>query len=90
MLASEELDEKGMVVDFGDIRDVIKKWIDETLDHTLLLHKNDAINAVLTKENEKYYVMDANPTAENIAKLIFEYALEQNFPVVSVTLCSGR
>ena len=86
MLASEKLDEKGMVVDFGDIRDVIKTWIDETLDHTLLLHKDDSINAVLTQENEKYYVMDANPTAENIAKLIFEYALEQNFPVVSVTL----
>ena len=86
MLASSELDEKGMVMDFGDIRSVIKKWIDETLDHTLLLHKDDSINPVLLEENEKFYVMDANPTAENIAKLIFEYALEQKFPVVSVTL----
>lgn len=86
MLASEELDDRGMVIDFGDIRSVIKTWIDETLDHTLLLHKDDYIGAVLTANDEKFYVMDANPTAENIAKLIFEYALAQNFPVVSVTL----
>jgi 6-pyruvoyl-tetrahydropterin synthase len=86
MLASEELDDKGMVIDFGDIKSVIKQWIDETLDHTLLLHKDDAINSVLQDHNEKFYIMDSNPTAENIAKLIFEYALEQKFPVVSVTL----
>jgi len=86
MLASEELDDTGMVVDFSEVRSVIKQWIDATLDHTLLLHKDDYIGTVLTQNNEKFYVMDANPTAENIAKLIFEYAVEQNLPVVSVTL----
>lgn len=86
MLASDKLDDRGMVVDFGDIRSVIKTWIDATLDHTLLLNKDDYIGKLLADNNEKFYVMDANPTAENIAKLIFEYAAEQGFPVVSVTL----
>jgi 6-pyruvoyltetrahydropterin/6-carboxytetrahydropterin synthase len=30
--------------------------------------------------------MDANPTAENIARLIFQFALAQGFPVVEVSL----
>ena len=35
---------------------------------------------------EPLYLMDANPTAENIAKRIFEVAAEQGFPVVEVRL----
>ena len=30
--------------------------------------------------------MKENPTAENIAKLVFDYARSQNLPVVSVKL----
>ena len=30
--------------------------------------------------------MDVNPTAENIAKLIYEFAAAQGFPVVDVRL----
>jgi 6-pyruvoyltetrahydropterin/6-carboxytetrahydropterin synthase len=30
--------------------------------------------------------MDVNPTAENIARLIFEHAASQGFPVVEVKL----
>ena len=31
-------------------------------------------------------LIDENPTAENLAKLIAEYGLEQGFPVVEVRL----
>jgi 6-pyruvoyltetrahydropterin/6-carboxytetrahydropterin synthase len=31
-------------------------------------------------------VLDVNPTAENIAKMIFDYAKSQRFPVVEVRL----
>ncbi len=86
MLASDTLDERGMVMDFGDVKRVIKRWVDETLDHTLLLSKNDPLVPVFEQQNEKFYLMDENPTAENIAKLIFEFAAEQGFPVTSVTL----
>ncbi|RBP52869.1 6-pyruvoyl trahydropterin synthase family protein [Arenicella xantha] len=85
-LASEQLDERGMVMDFGDIKSVIKTWIDDNLDHTMLLCKDDPLVAVLTDNQEKFYLMDKNPTAENIAELIFNYAEQQNFPVESVTL----
>ena len=86
MLASQTLDERGMVVDFGDIKSSIKKWIDETLDHTMLLSVGDPLIPVFEENKEKFYLMDNNPTAENIAKLIYEYAEQQDFPVTSVTL----
>lgn len=85
-LASEKLDRRGMVVDFGDINRVIKKWVDDTLDHTMILAKEDALISVLKERKERFYVMDQNPTAEAIARLIYEYAVSQKFPVTKVTL----
>lgn len=86
MLASETLDERGMVMDFGDVKRVIKEWIDDTLDHTMLLSEGDPIVPVLEREGEKFYLMESNPTAENIAALIYRFAKDQGFPVKSVTL----
>lgn len=86
MLASEELDEQGMVMDFCEVRDTIKQWIDGTLDHTMLLSEGDPLVEVLQQNGEKFYLMQDNPTAENIARLIFDYARQAEFPVVSVTL----
>ena len=47
---------------------------------------DDPLLPVLTGLNEPVYVIPHNPTAENIARLIFEYAQEQGFPVVEVAL----
>ena len=86
MLASDTLDERGMVMDFGDVKRIIKGWIDETLDHTMLLAKEDPLIPVFEERGEKFYLMQKNPSAENIAEHIFEFAEAQGFPIVSVTL----
>ena len=86
LLASETLDEKGMVIDFGDIKSNVKAWVDDNLDHTMLLAVGDPLIAVFEERKEHFYLMEDNPTAENIAKHIFEYVEGQGFPVVSVTL----
>lgn len=85
-LRSETLDNRGMVVDFGDLKRDLKAWIDETLDHTMLLAEGDPIIELLEHAGEKFHVMPENPTAEIIARLIFEYVDSRNYPVVSVTL----
>lgn len=85
-LAAEKLDYRGMVVDFEDIKNVVQHWIMHELDHKLLLRSDDPLIPVLRDNNEVFYVMDDNPTAENIAKLIFDYAYAQKLPVVSVKL----
>jgi len=83
-IESDKLDERGMVVDFSDIKRVIKAWIDETLDHRMLLRKDDPVLPAL--KGELVHVMDQNPTAENIAKLIFQQARSKGLPVVEVRL----
>jgi len=80
------LDERGMVLDFGEIKQALSRWIDENLDHRMILHRDDPAVPHLTQLGEPLYLMDANPTAENIARLIFEHAVRLGFPVVEVRL----
>jgi 6-pyruvoyltetrahydropterin/6-carboxytetrahydropterin synthase len=80
------LDARGMVLDFSEIKQVIGRWIDENLDHRMILDRSDAAVKMLEELGEPVYLMDANPTAENIAKRIFEVAAEHGFPVVEVKL----
>ncbi|MFL5242234.1 MAG: 6-pyruvoyl trahydropterin synthase family protein [Gemmataceae bacterium] len=80
------LDKLGMVMDFSSIKRVVNGWIDENLDHRMLLHKDDPVLAFLRQQNEPVFVMDVNPTAENIARLIFDYAAGQGIPVTEVRL----
>lgn len=85
-LESRELDERGMVVDFGDIKRDVKGWIDDRMDHAMLVREDDPLIEVLEDEGEPYYVMDDNPTAENIAREIYLYAEDAGHPVSSVRL----
>ncbi len=85
-LSSEELDDRGMVYDFGDLKDDVKGWIDENMDHAMLVRHDDPLIEYLEETGEPYYVMDENPTAEAIAREIYEYAESQGHPVTSVKL----
>lgn len=80
------LDPRGMVLDFSEIKRVVHCWIDEALDHRMILCRDDPVVPVLQQMGEPLFLMDANPTAENIAKLIYDYAAGQGFPVVEVRL----
>ena len=80
------LDRRGMVLDFGDIKAVVSRWIDENLDHRMILCRDDPAVAALRELGEPVYLLDANPTAENIAKLIFDVTAAQGFPVTEVRL----
>lgn len=85
-LAAESLDELGMVIDFSQIKKVVSTWIDANLDHKMLLRRDDPLLSLLQAQGEPVFLMDANPTAENIARLIYDYTLAQGFPVVAVQL----
>jgi 6-pyruvoyltetrahydropterin/6-carboxytetrahydropterin synthase len=85
-LAAERLDALGMVMDFSRIKEVVSAWIDDNLDHKMLLHENDPVLPFLRQQGEPVYVMKVNPTAENIARLIYEFTAEQGFPVIEVRL----
>jgi 6-pyruvoyltetrahydropterin/6-carboxytetrahydropterin synthase len=85
-LEAPKLDEKGMLVDFGEIKQQVQLWIDENLDHNMLLCRHDPLLPLLQERGERVFVMDENPTAENIARMIYERARSARLPVVEVLL----
>ncbi|NLS96701.1 MAG: 6-carboxytetrahydropterin synthase [Planctomycetaceae bacterium] len=85
-LETSSLDGLGMVVDFAEIKRVIQKWIDDHLDHRMILRRDDPVVETLLQMGEPLTLVDVNPTAENLAKMIADYGLEQGFPVVEVRL----
>jgi 6-pyruvoyltetrahydropterin/6-carboxytetrahydropterin synthase len=85
-LEAEQLDPIGMVLDFSQIKQVISTWLDANLDHKMLLHHSDPALPMLQALGEPVFVMDVNPTAEAIARLIFDFATSRGFPVTEVRL----
>jgi 6-pyruvoyltetrahydropterin/6-carboxytetrahydropterin synthase len=85
-LAAPALDGLGMVVDFARLKAGVGAWINDHLDHKMILHRQDPLLPLLRQQGEPVFVLDDNPTAENIARLIFEQTASQGFPVVEVRL----
>ena len=85
-LEAESLDALGMVMDFSKLKRIVGGWLDEAIDHRMLLHKDDPALPFLRAQGEPVVVLDVNPTAENIAKMIFDFTLSQGFPVTEVKL----
>jgi 6-pyruvoyltetrahydropterin/6-carboxytetrahydropterin synthase len=52
----------------------------------MLVRHDDPLIEYLEETGEPYYVMEENPTAEAIAREIYEYAESQGHPVAEVRL----
>lgn len=85
-IEAEALDNRGMVLDFSDIKKVVSTWIDDNLDHRMLLNRDDPMVPILEEMGEPMHLLDTNPTAENIAKLIHDFSVDHGFPVVETSL----
>jgi 6-pyruvoyltetrahydropterin/6-carboxytetrahydropterin synthase len=86
VLEAPALDHRGMLMDFTDIRKQITAWIESNLDHRMILNEADPVVSYLSQQAEPLFLMPVNPTAENIAKVIFEFAKSQRLPVREVSL----
>ena len=83
-LSMPELNESGMVVDFTDLKETVGRWIDENLDHKMILAAADPLLPLLKGLGEPVFVTDENPTAETLARLLFDAAASKKIPVVRV------
>ena len=80
------LDAAGMVVDFNEIKARVKSWIDRELDHRMILRADDPLVAALRSLGEPVFVVETDPTAERIARLLFDVARAQGLTVSRVTV----
>ena len=78
------LDSRNMVVDFSDIKRIVKGWIDRELDHKMILRHDDPLVGPLQELGEPVYILESNPTVERIARLIFDNARAAGVNVVAV------
>ena len=80
----------GMVLDFSDLKDIVKTQIVSRFDHALMVNKVVPKNQLelLSKTTNRLIVVEFQPTSENIAAYIAEI-LQQHLPV-GVTLFSIR
>jgi len=85
-LAAQELDAQGMVVDFQLVRERLGTWIDQHLDHRMILQSGDPALAALRALGEPVVEVPFAPTAENLARYVFETARELGLPVESVRM----
>ncbi len=80
----DTLNEMGMALDFTDIKATLGRWIDETLDHRVFLAEDDPLVQVLRDAGEDPLVFDGNPTAERLAKAIYDRAVAMGLRVSRV------
>ena len=85
-VSAEKLNDADMVVDFHEIKQLMETWINEKLDHKTILSKKDPLVAKLQEAKQPLVLMDENPTAEVIARYIYEEARAKRLAVSRVSL----
>jgi 6-pyruvoyltetrahydropterin/6-carboxytetrahydropterin synthase len=80
----------GMIIDFGDLKNIVKSKITERFDHSLMVNSliPPSQLEILKKATERLIVVDFQPTTENIVSFIAGI-LQQNLPA-GVSLFSVR
>lgn len=78
-----KLDQYGMLRDFGSFKE-FRAWVDDHLDHATLVNKNDfGLLEFLKYHHQRLFLVDGNPTSENLAKVLFTKLVEMGFKDVS-------
>ncbi|WP_158884035.1 6-pyruvoyl trahydropterin synthase family protein [Amycolatopsis anabasis] len=67
-------DAAGVVVEFGPFKRALRSWIDEYLDHGVMLGPDDPLVPVLREAACKVYEVSGWPTVENVAGHLAEVA----------------
>lgn len=85
------LDDLGRVIDFGIVKDIVGKWIDDNWDHRMLLNSDDPASQVPVIADDKPFLFyKKNPTAENIAEALYQAAASALLTFGSITVKKVR
>lgn len=86
VVAASSLDSRSMVADFSSIGTIAREFIDGSLAHRMLLHEDDPLVQVLRAHRQPLFTMAGDPTAEEIARLIYEHVAARGLDVCEVRL----
>lgn len=85
---ADHLDDVGRVIDFRVLKRRIGGWIAANWDHAFICHKDDreAREAMASIPGQRIYLLDANPTAENLAAHLLHVVGPQELAGTAVRL----
>lgn len=86
VLAADGLDARGFVADFDAVDAALRAVLNAGFDHRLLLHRDDPVIPHLDAAGEDYVALDDPPSAEVLARLLFEALAEAGVAVEEVRL----
>lgn len=81
------LNAAGMVIDFKQLKEILRKEIESKYDHSCILKSSDPIASAVKANCKKVHIVDENPTAEWMAYQFFtaiDAAIKGVDPEVSV------
>ncbi|MEW6314699.1 MAG: 6-carboxytetrahydropterin synthase QueD [Pseudomonadota bacterium] len=73
VIATEGASEQGMVMDFSEVKKIAKQTLVDAWDHAFLVYAKDGavVNFLSGLDGHKTVLLDAPPTAENLALTAF-------------------
>lgn len=85
---AEQLDTVGRVIDFSVLKDRLGGWIETHWDHGFICFKDDreAREALSAIPGQKLFILDVNPTAENLARHLLNVVGPQQLAGTGVRL----
>ena len=74
VITAEGVSEQGMVMDFSDVKRIAKERVVDAWDHAFLVWCKDKVvlDFLQTLPDHKTVVLEAVPTAENLARIAFD------------------
>lgn len=71
-LAAPALDARGMILEFGTFKAAWRAWLDDTLDHALVVKRDDPVAAaiVAVQPDARITYLDAQPSTEVLARWV--------------------
>ena len=74
VITAEGVSEQGMVMDFSDVKRIAKERVVDAWDHAFLVWGKDKVvlDFLQTLPDHKTVVLEAVPTAENLARIAFD------------------
>jgi len=78
IVETKGVSDEGMVMDFGDLKEIMMEVLDRGFDHGMVLWVGDPlVEAISNDKNTKYHLVNFIPTAENLAQYWFSLLKEK-------------
>jgi len=78
-VSAEQFDELGMVMDFKELKQIVNENYLDYLDHALILKRDSAHRFLSDSSEAKVFLMDAEPTVEQMLLLAVD-TIRPNLP----------